>query len=187
MLSIILPNRNEKGIGDMVRCCIRYFPTAQIIVSDDPDSRGKGWAIRNGLDKAHNRYIVLIDGDFDIHPRMINRLLPFLEDYDIVVGTKPLTGSLSRKILTFLSRIYIRILFGLKIDTQTGIKVFRRETLTSWKTDGYAYDIEILAKAHRRGFDMIEIPIEASITRKMSAKNILQTLIDSLKIKWNLR
>ena len=187
MMSIILPDYNEPNLELVKREISTLFPDAEVIVISDTQGKGKGWAIREGFSRASGGIIVFLDADMDIHPRMINRLLPFLEDYDVVVGTKRIEeGLLSRKILTFLSRIYIRILFGISVDTQTGIKLFKRWTIRPWKTNGYAFDIEILYHAKKLKCRMIEVPIDANIKRRMSWKPILKTLKESIKLRWFL-
>lgn len=187
MLSIIIPNHNEPKLK-LVQEAIPYLPfDCEVVIATDHEGEGKGATLREGLKESHGDIIAFIDGDMDIHPRMINRLIAYLEDYDIVVGTKQTKNSpLQRKIITALSRLYIRLLFGLKVDSQTGIKLFKREALFDWKTNGFACDIEILAKAKKASKTMIEVPIEATITRHMSLKAIWNTLLESLRIWINL-
>jgi glycosyltransferase involved in cell wall biosynthesis len=183
MISIILPSHNESKIR-LVQEDIAYLPfDCEVVIASDPDGDGKGAAIREGLRVSTGETIVFLDADLDIHPRQILRLLPFLEDYDIVVGTKNLKNvTIQRKILTALSRIYIGILFGTRVDTQTGLKVFKRKVLTDWATDGFAFDIEILAKAKKQGYTMIEVPIEASINKRMPMRAIWKTLKESIQL-----
>jgi len=187
MLSVIIPDYNAFEAQETTYVCRRYFPDAQIIRATDLEGRGKGWAIREGLKKAEGDIICFLDADMDIHPRMINRLLPFLVDYDIVVGSKGIErGLFTRRLLTYLSRIYIRLLFGLRVHTQTGIKLYKREAIPEWKSDGFAFDIEILSKAKKNRFTMIEVPIDATIKKGMSLRAILKTFRESLKIWFQL-
>lgn len=187
MISVVIPSRKEPKILALMQEIETSLNVDQIVVFNDRDSRGKGYAVRKALSQAEGEYIIIIDGDFDIEPRMIERLVPFLKDYDIVVSTKPIRGLFSRKILTFLSRLYIRFLFGINVDTQTGLKIFKRHALSGFKTDGYAYDIEILYRAKLRNLPMIEVPIEANIRKKMPLKNIIKTFLDSLRIYHEIR
>lgn len=182
MISILLPSRTEPRIIEMLEEIDKQFPNAQTIVANDRYQMGKGWAMREALSQAEFDVICFLDGDLDIHPRMIWRLLPFIEDYDIVVGKKAITGLWSRRILTALSRIYIWMLFGLNVDTQTGIKMFRRQALSSWKSDSFAFDIEVLTKARAAGMTMVEVPIEANIRKRMKAGSVWKCLIESIKI-----
>lgn len=182
MISIIMPSALEENIHDMLVETEECFPEAQIIVSTDRDRRGKGWAIRQGLLIAKGEIIVFIDGDGDINPKMIKRLLHHLDEFDIVVGTKNTRLLISRWILTCLSRIYISLMFGIPVDTQTGVKIFKREHLPDWTEDSFAFPLEILSKAKEQGAEMFEVTIETRSARKMKLKSILAALIGSLRI-----
>jgi glycosyltransferase involved in cell wall biosynthesis len=191
MLTIIFPNFNEKNINRMVCECQDLFPRARLIVANDPEGRGKGYATLQGI-KHDLRFIpwlaedivVFIDGDGDIEPRMINRLLPFLEDYGIVVGTKPVANlPLKRRIITILSRLYIKIMFGLDMDTQTGIKAFRTSAIPWWESEKFLFDVELLYNAKKMGIKIIEVPIEiTAISKDKGLKVLWTTLVDSLDI-----
>jgi glycosyltransferase involved in cell wall biosynthesis len=187
MISIILPSKNETKIR-LVQEAIAYLPfDCEVVIASDPDGDGKGAAVREGLRVATGEIICFLDADLDIHPNQILRLLPFLADYDIVVGTKNLKNvTWQRKILTTLSRIYIGLLFGTRVETQVGLKVFKREAIPEWKSNGYIFDVEILSKAKRNGKTMIEVPIEAKITRNMPLSAIWKTLKESLKLRLSL-
>jgi glycosyltransferase involved in cell wall biosynthesis len=186
ILSVILPNHQEERIQETIDECEKTGIPFEIIISCDRYSKGKGWALREGLKEAKGNVICFLDSDMDIHPRMIRRLLPFIDDYDIVVGTKKIQGLWCRKIVTLLSRIYIRLLFNIGVETQTGIKLFKRYVLEDWKEDNFSFDLEILAKAKKNNYKMIEVPIEATITKNVSLKTVIKTLIGSLKIYANL-
>jgi len=188
MLSIILPSHREPEIQEFVEVVETRLPRAfEIIVSSDRHGKGKGWAIREALQEARGSEIAFLDGDGDIHPRMLLRLLPFLEDFDAVVGTKRIAHKhFSRRVVTVFSRLYIRLLFGLECDTQTGIKLFRREMLETWKTDGFLFDVEVLSNIKRNGGRIVEVPIEAEIKEKMSVGAIWKTLIESVILKFRL-
>lgn len=187
MMSIILPNRNEPNIQQVVNDCLLVYPDAQIIVADDKDSNGKGWAIRNGLAQAKGDLIAFLDGDGDIKPRMLKRLIPFLDDYDVVVGIKPISGLWSRRILTYLSRIYLALFFNIKVDSQTGIKLFKKEAIDEFYNNGFLFDLEILCVAKEKGLKMIEVPIEATVSRRMKMKSIWNTFKESITLWLELR
>lgn len=186
MISFILPNHSEDQIHNVISEIECLFQGSQIVISCDRYGRGKGWAIRQAVEQCDNDLICFLDGDLDIRPKMLLRLLPFLDEYDIVVGKKEATGGIKRKILTSLSRLYIRALFGLKVDTQTGIKIFKRYSLPTWTTNSFAYDIEVLARAKKTGWKMCEVQIEAKISKSMPWKALLITFLDSIRIKYEL-
>jgi glycosyltransferase involved in cell wall biosynthesis len=182
MLSILVPSSLEPNIFNTIITLENYFPTAQIITVNDRKRKGKGWAIREALTEATGDIIVFIDGDGDIQPKMIQRLLDYIDYYDIVVGKKNCSKLLSRRIITILSRFYIKLLFGIGVDSQTGVKAFRREALLPWITDSFAFDIEILYNAKKAGFTMAEVTVEATILRRMKFNSIWNCFKDSLRI-----
>lgn len=188
MLSIILPSHqtDTQAFMDEIEQVIQGIDL-QIIGCNDRLAQGKGWAVRTALAQAKGDTICFLDGDGDIHPKMIKRLIPFLQDYDIVCGVKPISGLWSRRFLTYWSRLYIALCFGIKVDSQTGIKLFRRYALQEWYSNGWLFDLEILSVAKQKGFSMIEVPIEATVNKKMKIKSIWNTLKESFTLWLELR
>jgi glycosyltransferase involved in cell wall biosynthesis len=157
----------------------------EIWAVNDQDGAGKGYVIREGLKNANADYYIFIDGDGDINPRQISRIVYYLRcGYDVVVGKKELPQRLGRKILTWASRIWIRMLFGINVDTQTGLKGFNYKP--EWVTDGWAFDIEILYKAKKAGKAMKEVPVHAIVSSGKNWKDIWSTLVDTVKIRMAL-
>ena len=191
MLSIILPSRSEPEIQVFIKEVEAKLPVSEIIVSNDQESRGKGRVIREALKHAKGDQIAFLDGDGEIPARMLLRLLPFLEDFDVVVGSKRITHSpLRRKIMTHVTRIWFRFLFGVQCDTQTGIKLFRRSALASldynWESNGFIFDAEIIARLQRSGFKIVEVPIECEIRRQLAFRTIFIIFGESIWLKWRL-
>jgi len=187
MISFLLPSKNEPKVQETVKrveeFCIMEKIECQIIICNDREGKGKGWAVRECLKHAKGDLICFLDGDGDIEPRMVKRLFPFLDDYDVAVGVKPISGLWSRRILTYLSRIYLAILFNIKVDSQTGIKLFKRYVLDyTWYSDGWLYDLEILHDAKQRGVRMCEVPIECNINKGVKGKALWRTLKESITL-----
>lgn len=191
MLSIILPNHLEVGIHEFIAEVEDKLPVTEIIVTCDSESKGKGWAIREALAYAKGDQIAFIDGDGEIPARMLLRLLPFLDDFPVVVGSKRITRAPARrKIMTHVTRWWFRLLFGVYVDTQTGIKLFRREALQAidnvWESNGFIFDAEIIARLQAKGFKMVEVPIECEIKRQVALKTIIRIFGESLWLKYRL-
>ena len=164
-------------------------------------NKGKGNAIKCGVDKADGKYIAFLDSDLDICPSHLEDFLRAMENEhtDIVIGSKmhkesELDYPAIRKIVSFCYYIVLKILFRLKVkDTQTGIKLFKAEVIKPIiklvRTRGYAYDIEILAVANEFGYRITERPIKLSYTRASSfgrihLKDIVKMAKDTMSIFW---
>ena len=69
------------------------------------------------------------------------------------------------------------VLFQLNVkDTQTGLKIFKAEAIKPIahliRTAGFAYDIEILAVAHRRGYSIGQMPVKVVYVREKGSRRI---------------
>lgn len=189
-LSILVPSRNEPNVQAFMDELEKLPSVHQLIIYNDREGHGKGNALREALKESSGDLVAFIDGDGEIPARMMCRLLPFIEDFDAVVGSKRITHSpLRRKIMTHLTRIWFRFLFGVQVDTQTGIKLFRRsalEAVKNWESDQFIFDVEILYYLQKRGFKLVEVPIECEIRRQLSFKTIFKILGESLWLRWRL-
>ncbi len=136
-------------------------------------NRGKGYAVRFGMARARGGVIAFIDAGSDLSASGIGLALEHMKWYkaDIIVGSKRHHASRvqypwKRKVLSFIVQRATRYLFGIDVsDTQTGLKVFRREVLEKvlprMLVKQWAFDLEMLAVAHRLGFTRIyESPVE---------------------------
>jgi glycosyltransferase involved in cell wall biosynthesis len=184
VISIIIPSKLEPKIYDFMDKIEQDIRPNQIIVYNDRYGQGKGYALREALKEATGDYFIFIDGDFDILPEEINKIIAYLPQYDVVVGNKGLPKRWDRKLLTILSRLWIRILFNICDDTQTGIKGFSYKPY--WESNTFAFDVEILARAKIANKRMIEIPIIATVSDTKSFQDILETFIDSIKIWYKI-
>ena len=190
-IAVCVPTHNENPLmlqRVMAQIYDAVGPDAHICSYNDYGSRGKGYALRQALKAAQvykPDYYIFIDGDGDINPAQIQPFLFFLgQGYDVVVGKKELPGRLDRRVLTYLSRIWVKLLFGLGVDTQTGIKAF--SYAPTWFLEGWAFDIEILWEAKKAGKKMLEIPIHAVVSSGKSWKDVFSAFRDTIKLRWGI-
>jgi len=165
-------------------------------------NRGKGWALKRAFSLASGELIFFLDSDLDIHPRQFHTLLQVQADTgaDVVIGSKRHPQSTlfyprSRKIISNAYFFLVKILFGLPLrDTQTGIKLFRREVLMRVfpyiLVKEYAFDLEILVNAHHQGFTIAEAPVVVDYRGKFGhirLETIWKILVDTLAIFYRLK
>lgn len=162
-----------------------------------PDNRGKGYAVRFGMARAKGGIIAFIDAGSDLHAKGIGLALEHMKWYnaDIIIGSKRHNASKvfypwKRKILSYIVQRATRFFFGLNVsDTQTGLKVFRREVLVKVLprliVKSWAFDLEILTVAKRLGFNRIfESPVEIShnFSSNVGLSSVQNFAIDYLAI-----
>lgn len=150
----------------------------QVIVKKNLRNFGKGRALKKGVRFASGDYIVFLDADMDLHPGQVNTFFDImrLDDADVVIGSKMHPNSrveypLHRKIISTVYYAIIWFLFDLPVrDTQTGLKLFKadiiKKVFPKILIKRFAYDIELLAVAHRMGFKITEAPVILNSQRR---------------------
>lgn len=138
-------------------------------------NQGKGKALYHGFSKASGEVIAFLDADLEIAPDYILRLWEVMQstEAEVVIGTKIAmenTFPIFRRLMSLLYRRLISFLFGLSIsDTQTGIKLLKREvlehTIPRLHVTRFAFDIELLIAAARFGYRIAECPVNIVYSR----------------------
>lgn len=182
---------------------LKLSPTRRVKVFHYLENKGKGYALKYGYERCIGKYVCFIDSDLDLHPKSINDFIDvlILNNLDIVIGSKRHPESKvhypkSRRMMSFVYYKMVALLFGLNVtDTQTGIKLFKREVLEKVLprilVKRYAFDVELLSVANRMGFGRIyEAPIILQYRFSgtgINVKSIIQMLVDTAAIFYRLR
>ena len=163
---------------------------------------GKGAALRAGYEASTGRYVMLLDGDLDIHPKQTPYFYEVMvtKGVDIVVGSKRHVKSVvqypwHRRIVSGCYFALVKWFVGLPItDTQTGMKLFKREVLgpalERMLVKTYAFDLELLSIAASCGAKIAEAPVVIRFGNKfgaLSPKTVWQMSKDTLAVFYRLR
>jgi dolichol-phosphate mannosyltransferase len=156
---------------------------------------GFRWALDAGY-----AYIFEMDADFSHDPNHISSFLEAIESADVVLGSRYRHGKvtvvnwpISRLLLSYTANMYARAVTGLQLwDSTGGFKCFRREVLeaidlTSVKSNGYAFQIEMSFRAWRRGFRIVEIPIVFTDRSEGESKMSKRIVREAVWMVWRLR
>ncbi|MBN2429849.1 MAG: glycosyltransferase family 2 protein [Acidobacteria bacterium] len=169
-----------------------------------PENRGKGAAVREGVLAAQGECILFTDADLSTPIVELLTLLTRLgqEEADIVIGSRGLPDSnitvrqnplrqLSGKIFNRLIRLLTRMPFR---DTQCGFKLFRqevaRELFSELSFPGFAFDVEILFHAGRRGYKVLEVPVtwaNSEGSRVRFFRDSLRMFSNLVRLRWSAR
>jgi dolichyl-phosphate beta-glucosyltransferase len=168
---------------------------ARLLLADLPHYRlvrlsvnhGKGAAVRAGVTRARGVHTAYMDADMSIDPRSVPDLLDRLQTNDIAIGSRALADSMveGRYVVRLLmGRLFNRLVTAGTnldfLDTQCGFKAFRTEAARLLfhlvRIDRFAFDVEILACAHRLGLSIAEVPVQWKHVQGSS----IQPLRDSL-------
>ena len=161
---------------------------------------GKGRDVRLAMKHAKGEYKLFMDADLATplhHLKTVLRLME--EEADVIIGIRDLQSGHTglRKIISVAGNLLVRKVLRLDIkDTQCGFKAFRgpvADDLFGVQTiNGWGFDMELLAVAAERGYDIRTIPIhdwkdvEGGTFNNTAIRGAISTLKDLLTIKWNL-
>jgi glycosyltransferase involved in cell wall biosynthesis len=219
-LSVIVPVYNEREtIAEVIRR-IRAVPIAkEIIVVDDgsrdgtqevlagmqgqpdlrvylhPENRGKGAALRTGMERATGDIVLIQDADLEYDPAEYPQLLrPIVEgNADVVFGSRFMSDGphrvmyfwhfVANRLLTQFSNLFTDLNLS---DMETCFKVFRREVVQAiaptLKENRFGIEPELTAKVARRRYRVFETGVSYSGRTYEEGKKI--GFRDALRAIW---
>ncbi len=132
-------------------------------------NRGVGGALKSGVRISNGEYIARQDDDLEYDPSEIYYLLhPLITNQaDIVYGSRTLNrnNTYSKKSYylggRFLNLLFNILFFNTISDFITASKVFKKRVFTDLhlETNGFEVESEISAKALKKGYRIVSLPI----------------------------
>ncbi len=225
---VIIPTYNEaENIERLINKIFSIVPDISILVVDDNSPDGTGRIVENIMLSNPNVYLIKrtgklglgtayiegfkfalergfevifeMDADFSHNPEDLPRFLEAINDADLVIGSRYLTGvnvinwPLQRLILSYFANLYTRFVTGMPVkDATGGFKCFRAEALRQInlervKTNGYGFQIEMNFRFWAKGFRVKEIPIifidRMNGVSKMNKKIVFEAIFLVWKLK----
>ncbi len=137
------------------------------------ENRGKGAAVRAGMMASVGSLVMFTDSDLSAPIEDFPKLCRGIEEgYDISIGSRRAEGAriivkqpLCRRIAGSVFPLLVRMLVLKEFrDTQCGFKLFRgdvgRLLFSRLKTEGFAFDVEILYRAKLLDYRVKEVPVD---------------------------
>lgn len=162
--------------------------------------QGKGAAVRAGMTIANGDYLFICDADLSMPIEEVVKFLPPQNtDYDIAIASREAKGAKRigepemRHIMGRVFNFIVKVLAvrGLN-DTQCGFKCFKREVardIFPYQTiNGWAFDVELLFIAQKRGYRIIEVPITWYYKAQSKIKpfgDSIKMVMETLKVRRN--
>lgn len=191
----------DDGSTDATASALAAFDDRRVSVVARPANGGKGAAVRDGIARARGRTVVYLDADLPYPLEAIEAAIAHVESgAHVVAGARDLhphgrrAQPWPRRVAAgALQRLTSGITAGVG-DTQCGFKAFdgaaARTLFAALRTDGFAFDVELLALAHTWNLRIVRLPIamaSRSGSSVVMARDGARMLLDILRIRADAR
>ncbi len=194
---LVVDDGSKDRTAEVVEAEAQRIPNLRLV--RQVPNRGKGAAVRLGMLTARGHLRMMHDADGSMPIEELDTLLAAVTSHraEIAIGSRYVDGKaatsqpLYRRMWSRLcNQVIQRTLVPGIIDTQCGFKVFTseaaRELFSTGRIDGWAFDLEILALARRRGFSIEEIGI-TWVDDRRSRVNPLADMWKVMSEAWTIR
>ena len=170
---IIVDDGSSDRTSDVAEEACAKFENIDSRVIRYERNRGKGYAVRTGLEAAEGKIALFSDADLSTPIEELTKLVEPIASgkFDVTFGSRALDRSLigerqpwRREQGGKVFNLFVRILTGLPFwDTQCGFKAFNMEKfrplLEKMKIERFGFDVEYLYVADLHGLELKEIPV----------------------------
>ncbi len=161
---------SDDGSTDGTPGLVRSLDLRNVVLLDPRVNRGKGAAVRAGVQAAGGALVLFTDADLSTPIEEIDAMLDAIRDVDVVIGSRAVLGAEEteksglRRLFSWGARLLTRLALGLEVaDTQCGFKLFQRHAARDLfgmqRIDGFSFDAELLFLARRLGLRVREVPV----------------------------
>jgi dolichol-phosphate mannosyltransferase len=197
---LVVDDGSPDGTGQVADDLARQHP-GRVSVLHRTGPRGLGRSYVDGLRLAVQSGADLVfqmDADLSHNPEHLPAIAAAADQYDVVIGSRYLTGvsvvnwPLHRIFLSAFANRYVRAVTRISVtDCTSGFRCWRRSALEKLPLDkmvsnGYAFIVEMLFEASRRGCRIGEVPIIFIERRQGQSKVSGRVLAESLIVPWRL-
>lgn len=160
---IIVDDGSHDGTAEILQMYAHRF-----IVILQEKNKGKGLAVRRGLQEATGHYALIQDADLEYDPNEIATLVRALEQGkgDVIYGSRNLLRRRKRMELliprfgVWMITKLLNLLYGLSLtDAWTCYKLFPLYAVHDFPAGGFEAELLFTAALARRGLSISEVPI----------------------------
>jgi dolichyl-phosphate beta-glucosyltransferase len=193
---VLVDDGSRDGTLALMRRLEQANPRVRVVALQP--NRGKGRAVKEGVRVSRGELVLFSDADLSTPIEELPRLEAAIErGADVAFGSRAAPGAreinqpIYRRVMGRVFNLLVRLILRSDFqDTQCGFKLFRgmvaREVFVSLRTEGFAFDVEVLLHAQRSGYRVVEVPVRwmnSDATRVSPLRHSLQMLRDLIRLR----
>ncbi|MBN1593332.1 MAG: glycosyltransferase family 2 protein [Candidatus Coatesbacteria bacterium] len=182
---LIVDDGSEKETAE--ECRILDSELNSVRLMKLPFTIGYSSGIKSALTHSQYPWVMSVPAEGSFVPADITRFVQKMGDYDLVVGYRPLSNrSFGNKIWISLTRIILRVLFGISVRETNSAKLFRKDKLQNMiiESRGFAIGAELIIKSMLKGARLCHVLLSDSPIpeRKTDTRNAINILVGALEL-----
>ena len=161
---IIVDDHSTDGTLVLAEKLQKRFPIRSFL---KVGSRGKGYSLLEGAVHAKAPIVCMIDADLQYDPSYIPEMYAQMHESPhvgvVIAQRREFKAGVVRKLSSRINAfMFGSLLFGLKLDIQSGLKLFRKDLVEHIEVKfvgPWSFDIPLLHAARESGYSIKQVPI----------------------------
>lgn len=197
---LVCDDNSPDQTAQLVEGFIATEPRLHLLVRRQKQGLGPAYlaAFQWGLERDYE-VLVEMDADFSHRPEDLVKIVETIPKADFVMGSRWMPGGrtlnwgIGRQMLSRVGTRYARLILGFPVSDFTGgfnawtSRVLNSIDLTSVRSNGYSFQIELKYRALKKGFKSMEVPILFEDRRAGQSKMSMRIVLEAIYRVWHLR
>jgi glycosyltransferase involved in cell wall biosynthesis len=188
---ILVENGSSDGTADVARTVAGQPSIVTVLSVPEPDY---GAAMRRGFETAHGDWVINFDIDY-FSASFLRTVLSQPSDVDLVIASKRDPGSedrrpMIRRVATLTFNMLLSTILDSRVSDTHGMKGFRRRLVDDLLSEVVStkdlFDTELVIRAERAGYRIVEVPVEViemRAARSSLIKRVPRTVSGLVRIR----
>jgi glycosyltransferase involved in cell wall biosynthesis len=191
---IVVDDGSRDGTAEKVHQLAERYPQVRLV--QHQVNQGYGAALYSGFTSSRKELVFFTDSDRQFDLTEIRKLLPFIDEYDLVIGYRaPRRDPFMRKLNGWGWSALVTLLFGYTSrDIDCAFKLFRREIIDriNIESRGATLSAEFLVRAKQAGYRIHEVPLAGHRPRVAGSQTgarldvITRAFRELIRFRWRL-
>jgi len=182
---LVIDDGSEEQTSNEARRLDNELESVRLITH--PFTIGFSSGIKSALAHSQCPWLMNIPTDGSFVPEDIAKFVQQMPDYELIVGYRPpATRPLGHRVCIFLTRVVLRLFFGISVRETNSAKLLKKDKLkdTIIESRGFAIGAEVIIKSVARGAKMCHVLLSESPVpeRKTDSRNVINALVGGLEL-----